>query len=68
MTLGTTVRCPNIVKNYFGDNTPCNYQGYIIIDPQPFNKDSGLDYLGIKVKCRKCQHEFFVMPSPSFKE
>ena len=72
---GTHPKCPNKVSKVFaclisqgsGEGISqlmtCGYEHYQIVDPHPFSEDSGLDSLGVKVKCMSCGCEYYVFPA-----
>ena len=66
--LGTAVKCPLVVKNKFGDDVVCAYQGYQLIKQGLFTQSSGFDPLACKVRCRRCGGVYIVFPPPDFKE
>ena len=61
--LGTKVKCPGMVKNSFGDDVLCGYEGYILLEEGVFTPDSGYDPLASRVKCRRCGHIYIVFPA-----
>lgn len=42
---------------------PCGERSYVILDKRPFTLDSGIDPLGIKVKCKGCGKEYYLFPA-----
>lgn len=68
LNLGTTVKCPNIVKNIMDDDVPCGYEGYELLEKGIYTKHSGYDPLACRVKCRRCGHIYIVFPAVKFME
>lgn len=75
---GTRVKCPQLVYKATAwslsgqplrkDTVICGCETYDIIEPHPFTKDSGLDPLAVKVKCKECGCEYYVFPALTFAE
>lgn len=66
--LGTKAKCPNKVKNYFGDMVPCGCERYRILKKGIFTPDSGYDPLAYKVKCRECGHTYIIFPPLNYRD
>ncbi|MBA7499229.1 hypothetical protein ES704_01969 [subsurface metagenome] len=66
--IGTKAKCPNKVKNYFGDMVPCRCERYTTIKKGVFTLGSGYDPLACKVKCKECGHIYIIFPSLNFKD
>ena len=63
---GVTAKC--LGKHPYGRPEPCGWSGYVVLDKSPFKAEDGVDYLGQKVKCRRCGHVYYLMPAPTFME
>lgn len=70
--LGIQAKCPNMVKSPYPEFQPetivCGYAGFEILTKGVFTQESGFDPLACKVRCRRCQQEYYIFPSINFKE
>jgi len=48
------------VDEVFTEIIPCGEKSYVILDKHPFTVNSGIDPLGIKVKCKGCGKEYYL--------
>ena len=71
---GYQAKCPNPVdplwlsNSYPREQIVCGYEGYEILVKGIFTKESGLDPLAMKVKCKRCGGEYYLFPQVNFKE
>ncbi len=71
---GYQAKCPSLVdSSRLSDSCRrekivCGYDGYEILATGIFTKESGLDPLAMKVKCRRCGGEYYLFPQVNFKE
>ena len=78
---GTKPKCPNLVSRVVGwtrisDSESIPVYGYVacgsgtyeVIDPHPFDKDSGIDPLAVKVRCKACGCEYYIFPALNYHE
>ena len=64
-------KCPNLLKISYSsqkeDTIVCGYAGYEVLVKGIFTKESGFDPLAMKVKCRRCEQEYYLFPQVNFK-
>ena len=39
---------------------PCGEHNYVVIDETPFSRDSGIDPMGVEVRCKRCKNNYYL--------
>jgi len=42
---------------------PCGGKSYVVIGDSPFSQSSGIDPMGIEVKCKDCGKTYYLFPT-----
>lgn len=70
---GYLAKCPNLVESPHLIGNPsqriiCGYAGYEVLVRGVWTRESGFDPLAMRVRCRRCDNEYYLFPQVNFKE
>jgi len=51
-----------VVKERWEEEIPCGAEAYEVLERGIFTSASGYDPLGLKVKCKNCENEYYLFP------